>query len=73
MTRSKIYTTTHPESQFLQLDDDILEIYDEFEKNYNAIQDIDKTNTKIETKKKIFEQPKIIKQQKKLLKTFDGL
>ncbi|CAD8197379.1 unnamed protein product [Paramecium octaurelia] len=73
ITRSKIYTSSHPESQFLQLDNDILEIYDEFEKNYNAIQEIDKTNTKIETKQKIIEQPKIIQQQKKLLKTFDGL
>ncbi|CAD8185573.1 unnamed protein product [Paramecium pentaurelia] len=73
MTRSKIYTSSHPESQFLQLDNDILEIYDEFEKNYNTIQEIDKTNTKIETKQKIIEKPKIIQQQKKLLKTFDGL
>ncbi|CAD8107181.1 unnamed protein product [Paramecium sonneborni] len=71
--RSKILASSHPESQFLQLDNDILEIYDEFEKNYNTIQEIDKTNTKIETKQKITEQPKIIKQQKKLLKTFDGL
>ncbi|CAD8178641.1 unnamed protein product [Paramecium octaurelia] len=73
MTRSKIYTSSHPESQFLQLDNDILEIYDEFEKNYNTIQEIDKTNTKIEAKQKFIEQPKIIQQQKKLLKTFDGL
>ncbi|CAK87139.1 unnamed protein product (macronuclear) [Paramecium tetraurelia] len=73
MTRSKIYTSSHPESQFLQLDNDILEIYNEFEKNYNTIQEIDKTNTKIEAKQKFIEQPKIIQQQKKLLKTFDGL
>ncbi|CAD8170108.1 unnamed protein product [Paramecium pentaurelia] len=73
ISRSKIYTSSHPESQFLQLDNDILEIYDEFEKNYNVIQEIDKTNTKIETKQKNIEQPKIKSQQKKLLKTFDGL